>query len=170
MAEKTYTATFAGKPLTIKVGKLAQQASGSVLVQYGETSVLAVATLGKPQPTKDYLPLTVDFEERYYAAGKTRIPVIVNVSSAVFIIVLAYVCNYMFNTIPFVQYFFESLLRIQGIPGSNILALPLAYSGDQGVMIAWQGFLEHEFGGKMVNEDIDVLPYERVDEIEVKWR
>src|SRR4030042_5172171 len=72
MAEKVYTATFAGKPLTIKVGKLAQQASGSVLVQYGETSVLATATLGGPQPAKDYFPLTVDFEERYYAAGKIK--------------------------------------------------------------------------------------------------
>lgn len=72
MAEKVYTATFAGKPLIVKVGKLAQQASGSVLVQYGETSVLATATLGKLQVGKDYFPLTVDFEERYYAAGKIK--------------------------------------------------------------------------------------------------
>ncbi len=72
MEEKVYTATFAGKPLTVKVGKLAQQANGSVLVQYGETSVLATATLGKPQPAKDYFPLSVDFEERYYAAGKIK--------------------------------------------------------------------------------------------------
>ncbi|MEK7638140.1 MAG: polyribonucleotide nucleotidyltransferase [Patescibacteria group bacterium] len=71
MAEKIYTATFAGKPLTVKVGKLAQQANGSVLVQYGETTVLATVVLGKITP-KDYFPLSVDFEERYYAAGKIK--------------------------------------------------------------------------------------------------
>lgn len=71
MAEKIYTATFAGKPLTVKVGKLAQQANGSVLVQYGETTVLATVVLGNVTP-KDYFPLSVDFEERYYAAGKIK--------------------------------------------------------------------------------------------------
>jgi polyribonucleotide nucleotidyltransferase len=71
MAEKTYSATFAGKPLTVKVGKLAQQANGSVLVQYGETTILATVVLGKVTP-KDYFPLSVDFEERYYAAGKIK--------------------------------------------------------------------------------------------------
>ncbi len=71
MAEKTYTATFAGKPLTVKVGKLAQQANGSVVVQYGETTVLATVVLGNVTP-KDYFPLSVDFEERYYAAGKIK--------------------------------------------------------------------------------------------------
>ncbi|MCC6934395.1 MAG: polyribonucleotide nucleotidyltransferase [Candidatus Yanofskybacteria bacterium] len=71
MAEKVYTATFAGKPLIIKTGKLAQQANGSVLVQYGETTVLATAVLGNVTP-KDYFPLSVDFEERYYAAGKIK--------------------------------------------------------------------------------------------------
>ncbi len=68
MPEKVYTATFADKPLTVKVGTLAQQANGSVMVQYGETTVLATAVLGRPT-TKDYFPLWVDFEERYYAAG-----------------------------------------------------------------------------------------------------
>ena len=48
--------------------------------------------------------------------------------------------------------------------------VPLQYCGDQGVMIAWQGFLEHKHGGKMVNKDIDILPYERVDDIPVTWR
>lgn len=48
--------------------------------------------------------------------------------------------------------------------------VPLQYCGDQGVMIAWQGFLEFKHGGKMVNKEIDILPYERVDEIEVTWR
>ncbi len=71
MAEKIYSATFAGKPLIVKVGKLAQQANGSVLVQYGDTTVLATVVLGKITP-KDYFPLSVDFEERYYAAGKIK--------------------------------------------------------------------------------------------------
>lgn len=71
MAEKIYSSTFAGKPLVVKTGKLAQQANGSVLVQYGETSVLAAVVLGHPTP-RDYFPLTVDFEERYYAAGKIK--------------------------------------------------------------------------------------------------
>ncbi len=71
MAEKVYTAEFAGKPLTVKVGKLAQQASGSVLVQYGETTILATAVRGGVT-MKDYFPLTVDFEEKYYAAGKIK--------------------------------------------------------------------------------------------------
>lgn len=71
MPEKAYTATFAGKPLTVKVGKLAQQANGSVLVQYGETTILATTVLGNVTP-RDYFPLSVDFEERYYAAGKIK--------------------------------------------------------------------------------------------------
>ncbi len=71
MAEKVFSATFAGKPLTVKVGKLAQQANGSVLVQYGETTILATVVLGNVTP-KDYFPLSVDFEERYYAAGKIK--------------------------------------------------------------------------------------------------
>jgi len=48
--------------------------------------------------------------------------------------------------------------------------VPLQYCGDQGVMIAWQGFLENKSGGKMVNKDIDIMPYERVDDIPVTWR
>ncbi|HUO75875.1 MAG TPA: polyribonucleotide nucleotidyltransferase [Candidatus Paceibacterota bacterium] len=71
MTEKVYGAEFAGKPLVVKLGKLAQQASGSVLVQYGETSVLATVVRGKPT-TRDYFPLSVEFEEKYYAAGKIK--------------------------------------------------------------------------------------------------
>ncbi|HTP57030.1 MAG TPA: polyribonucleotide nucleotidyltransferase, partial [Candidatus Paceibacterota bacterium] len=71
MTEKVYGAEFAGKPLVVKLGKLAQQASGSVLVQYGETTVLATVVRGGPT-TKDYFPLSVEFEEKYYAAGKIK--------------------------------------------------------------------------------------------------
>ena len=71
MEEKKYTAQFGGRPLTVTVGRLAQQANGSVMVQYGETVVLATAVLGKPTD-RDYFPLSVDFEEKYYAAGKIK--------------------------------------------------------------------------------------------------
>ncbi len=53
------------------MGKLAQQANGSVLVQYGETTILATVVLGDVTP-RHYFPLSVDFEERYYAAGKIK--------------------------------------------------------------------------------------------------
>jgi len=68
---KEFREEFAGKPLTITVGKLAHQANGSVLIQYGETTVLATACLGGVT-TKDYFPLTLDYEEKYYAAGKIK--------------------------------------------------------------------------------------------------
>lgn len=71
MEEKKYTAQFGGRPLTVTVGRLAQQANGSVMVQYGETVVLATAVLGSPTD-RDYFPLSVDFEEKYYAAGKIK--------------------------------------------------------------------------------------------------
>ncbi|MFH1769828.1 MAG: polyribonucleotide nucleotidyltransferase [Parcubacteria group bacterium] len=71
METKVYTKEYAGKPLTVTLGKLAQQANGSCLVQYGETTVLVTATMSGPRDT-DYFPLTVAYEERYYAAGKIK--------------------------------------------------------------------------------------------------
>jgi len=62
---------LAGRPLIIETGKLAGQANGAVTVQYGETIVLATATATRePRPDIDFFPLTVDYEERLYAAGK----------------------------------------------------------------------------------------------------
>ena len=58
-----------GNEISFETGKLAKQASGSVVVQTGETMVLATATAGNPRDV-DFLPLTVDVEERMYAAGK----------------------------------------------------------------------------------------------------
>src|SRR5438874_10810540 len=55
--------------ISFETGKLAKQASGSVVVTAGETMVLATATAGNPRDV-DFLPLTVDVEERMYAAGK----------------------------------------------------------------------------------------------------
>ena len=61
-----------GKTLTIESGKLANQAHGSVIVTYGESIVLATAVMStKPRAEDiDFLPLTVDYEERLYSAGK----------------------------------------------------------------------------------------------------
>lgn len=66
-------AIIGGKELTISTGELAKQAGGSVVVQYGETIVLGAATMGKPMsPDADFLPLLVEYEEKFYAAGKIK--------------------------------------------------------------------------------------------------
>jgi len=57
--------------LTLETGKVARQADGSVIVTYGETSVMANVTFAKEQkPGQDFFPLTVHYNEKYYAAGK----------------------------------------------------------------------------------------------------
>ncbi|MGH2457241.1 MAG: polyribonucleotide nucleotidyltransferase [Chloroflexota bacterium] len=67
----TFQTTVGGRVLTIETGKLAGQANGAVTVRYGETIVLATATASRePRPDIDFFPLTVDYEERLYAAGK----------------------------------------------------------------------------------------------------
>ena len=58
-----------GQEITFETGKLARQASGAVVVRSGDTMVLATATVGNLRDV-DFLPLTVDVEERHYAAGK----------------------------------------------------------------------------------------------------
>ena len=70
----TYTveAEIAGRTLTIEQGRLAHQAGGAVTVRYGDTMLLGTATASKPRPGIDFFPLSVEFEERLYAAG--RIP------------------------------------------------------------------------------------------------
>ena len=70
--EKQFVAEIGGKPLSIQSGKLAKQASGSVLVQYGETIVLVSAVSAQEERPVDFLPLTVEYQEKIYAAG--RIP------------------------------------------------------------------------------------------------
>ena len=68
---KTFNYTLAGRPLCIETGKLAGLANGSVMVRYGDTSILCCATASaKPRDGIDFLPLSVDFDERMYAAGK----------------------------------------------------------------------------------------------------
>jgi len=67
---QTFETQLGGKTLTIETGKLARLAGGSVTVRYGDTMVLGTANRSDPRPGLDFFPLTVDFEERMYAAGK----------------------------------------------------------------------------------------------------
>lgn len=68
---RKFETTFAGRPLVIETGKMAQLASGSCLVRYGETEVLCTATISaKPREGIDFFPLSVDFEEKLYSVGK----------------------------------------------------------------------------------------------------
>ena len=70
---KKYTMDFAGRPLTMETGKLAELANASILVTYGETVVLVAVTASpRPRDGIDFFPLSVDFEEKLYAVG--RIP------------------------------------------------------------------------------------------------
>ncbi len=69
----SYTMELQGKTLTMETGRLAKQASGAVLLRHGDTVVLVTATASdQPRDNVDFLPLTVDYEERLYAVG--RIP------------------------------------------------------------------------------------------------
>jgi polyribonucleotide nucleotidyltransferase len=62
--------TFAGRPLIIETGRLAKQAAGSAWVQFGETAVLAAVTVSPNQSSLPFFPLTVEYREKTYAAGK----------------------------------------------------------------------------------------------------
>jgi polyribonucleotide nucleotidyltransferase len=64
---------WGGRPLVLETGRVARQADGAVVASYGETTVLATVVAAKqPKPGIDFLPLTVNYQERFYAAG--RIP------------------------------------------------------------------------------------------------
>ncbi|NLF27835.1 MAG: polyribonucleotide nucleotidyltransferase, partial [Clostridiales bacterium] len=67
---KTYSMELGGRTLTLEFGKYAEQASGACFVRYGDTCVLASATVSKtPRPGIDFFPLGVDFEEKLYSVG-----------------------------------------------------------------------------------------------------
>ena len=62
---------WGGRPLTLETGKIARQADGAVLATYGETKVLATVVAAKePRPGQDFFPLTVNYQEKTFAAGK----------------------------------------------------------------------------------------------------
>src|SRR3989344_7691315 len=64
-----------GKNLVVEINEMAEQASGSCFVQYGDTMILATAVMSEySKEDLGFFPLTVDYEERYYAAGKIRGP------------------------------------------------------------------------------------------------
>lgn len=69
--EKSFRMELADRPLIVETGKMAKQASGAVLVRYGETVVLVTSTASKDaREGMDFFPLTVDYEEKMYAVGK----------------------------------------------------------------------------------------------------
>ncbi|MDB5204531.1 MAG: Polyribonucleotide nucleotidyltransferase [Candidatus Taylorbacteria bacterium] len=70
MQSKEYTLDVAGFPMTATFTDLADQAQGSVILSYRDTTLLATACMGKHDKESDFFPLTVDLEERFYAAGK----------------------------------------------------------------------------------------------------
>jgi len=67
---KQFTIEIAGRTLTLETSDLAGQANAAVLGTYGDTSVLVAITMGKEDRNTDYFPLMVDFEKKFYAAGK----------------------------------------------------------------------------------------------------
>jgi len=68
--KQSFSFDWAGRKLTVEIGQLAKQASGAVLVRYGDTAVLSTATASKEPKNLDFFPLTVNYEERLYAVGK----------------------------------------------------------------------------------------------------
>ncbi|HXK40094.1 MAG TPA: polyribonucleotide nucleotidyltransferase [Candidatus Paceibacterota bacterium] len=71
MQKQEFSIEIGGKTLTAEFNDLAMQANGSVIVRYGDTAVLATAVMGREERVGlDYFPLTVDYEERFYAAGQ----------------------------------------------------------------------------------------------------
>ncbi len=68
---KRKTIEWAGRPLTLETGRIARQADGAVLATYGETVVLATVVYARqPKPGQDFFPLTVNYQEKTFAAGK----------------------------------------------------------------------------------------------------
>ncbi|ACO46832.1 polyribonucleotide nucleotidyltransferase [Deinococcus deserti] len=70
MIGKTYTTMLGGRELSIETGRLAKLVSGSVTLRYGDTMLLVTAQAREEKSPLDFLPLTVEFEERHYAVGK----------------------------------------------------------------------------------------------------
>ena len=68
--KKMFEFQLGDRKLEVKVGGLAEQASGCCLIRYGDTSILCTAQLGRNNPGMGFFPLTCDYEERFYAAGK----------------------------------------------------------------------------------------------------
>lgn len=73
MEEKKFSLKIGDKELIVKISQIAEQANGAIMAQLGQTVVLATCVMAKkPRERIDYLPLTVDYEERFYAVGKIK--------------------------------------------------------------------------------------------------
>ncbi len=70
MQKKIFTTEFGGKTLTAEFNDLTTHANGSVMLSYGETVILVTAVMGKSDAGLSYFPLSVEFEEKFYAAGE----------------------------------------------------------------------------------------------------
>lgn len=70
MKQREFSIEIGGKTLTAEFNDLAEQAHGSVIVRHGNSAVLATAVMSKNQKDGDYFPLSVEYEERFYAAGQ----------------------------------------------------------------------------------------------------
>ncbi len=70
LKKKQFQMEYAGQPLSLEVSRMAEQANAAVLGSYGDTTVLATVVMDKKDKDSSYFPLTVDFEERFYAVGK----------------------------------------------------------------------------------------------------
>ena len=68
---RTYSTQFAGRELTVEIGRVAELANGAAIIRYGDTAVLVTATASeKPRAGIDFFPLSIDYEERLYSVGK----------------------------------------------------------------------------------------------------
>ncbi|MFA7252364.1 MAG: polyribonucleotide nucleotidyltransferase [Candidatus Paceibacterota bacterium] len=70
MKKQEFSVELNGKKLSAEFSDLVENASGSVILRYGNTTILATAVISKDSIDKDYLPLTVDYEEKFYASGQ----------------------------------------------------------------------------------------------------
>ncbi len=85
------------------------------------------------------------FVRAYYASNNTKIPLLINLSSSLVVIGLAFVLTYSFGHYPVFQFFIENLLRVEDLAGVSILMLPLAYSGGilLNALLYWIFFRRH---------------------------
>lgn len=100
---------------------------GSGSFDWGDTRLTAAA-LAFFVVSVVFQSITLLIVRAYYASGETRTPLIVNFAATLLTVVLAFVLVFMFNSIPVLQYFIESLLRVEGLVGTEVLMLPLAFA------------------------------------------
>src|SRR3989338_9835486 len=72
MKEKKLTFDLAGRPISFRIGEVAQQATASVITQYGKTTILTTVVVEKENTKLDYFPLSLEYAERLYAGGKIK--------------------------------------------------------------------------------------------------